>query len=243
VLIKRDKPFAKRQAWFLYIGGALGVMTVIFNNYSFMRISVSAILALMLFGQSVASLAIDQYGWLGMPKHPFNKRRIIGLLLTICGIAVMLDRFEIVAVLMSFVSGIIIVTSRTLNAKLAELSNIRISTFFNYVVGLIVCTPVFFILGSNEGSFGGIVISLDSYMYLGGVVGVCVVLISNIIVAKVPAFYLSLLVFISQVFTGVVIDALISRSFSLQILIGGILVSAGLCADLFLDRKTPKPSP
>jgi hypothetical protein len=66
-LIKREHPFFKRQAWFLYLGGAIGVLTTVFNNVAFARISVSSILALGLFGQSMAGLIIDQYGLLDMP--------------------------------------------------------------------------------------------------------------------------------------------------------------------------------
>ena len=242
ILIKRERPFAKRQVWYFYLGGAIGVLTVACNNLAFGRISVSAILALILVGQSVMGLAIDQYGLLGMPKHPFNKQRIIGLLITIVGIIVMIDRFDVLAVTLSFVAGITIVVSRTLNARLAELSSIRISTLFNYIVGLIVSAAVFIILGNNEAIYTDFTVSADFYIYFGGALGVCLILISNMIVTKVPAFYLSLLMFIGQVFTGIILDALITRSFSVQILLGGVLVSAGLCTDIVLSRKNIRPA-
>lgn len=70
--------------------------------------------------------------------------------------------------------------------------------------------------------------------------GLCTVLISNVIVTKVPAFYLSLLMFVGQVFTGILLDALISGSFSMQLLIGGALVAAGLSVDLMLDKRAAK---
>jgi transporter family-2 protein len=240
VLIKRERPFAKRQSWFLYLGGAIGVGTVVFTNFAFSRISVSEILALSLLGQSITGLCIDQVGWMGMPRHPFHKRKIAGLLFILGGIAVMTRRIEVAAVILAFTAGVNIVVSRTLNARLAELSSVRISTFFNYVVGFAVSAPVFLLLGRDEAvlqSIRNIAVSSDLYMYLGGVIGVCIILICNIVVVKIAAFYLSLLLFIGQVFTGIIIDALISGGFSLQILAGGVLVTAGLCADLLLDRK------
>jgi len=75
-IANRERLFSKRQAWFLYLGGAIGVLTTIFNNFAFGRISVSAILALGLFGQSVAGLLIDRYGLLNMQKYPFAKKKI-----------------------------------------------------------------------------------------------------------------------------------------------------------------------
>jgi len=242
ILIKREKPFANRQAFYLYLGGAIGVLTVICNNLAFGRISVSAILALLLVGQGITGLAFDQFGWLGMPKHPFRKSRIFGLLLIVGGIIIMVDRFDFVAVSLSFVAGVITVISRTLNAKLADNTSIRVSTFFNYAVGLTIASAVCLALGRNEPVFSELAVSPDFYLYVGGTLGVCMILISNMIVTKVPAFYLSLLLFIGQVFTGIIIDVIIMQSFSIPILVGGVLVTAGLFTDIIFNRKTIKPS-
>jgi len=236
VLVKRERPFGTRYSWFLYLGGAIGVMTTVFNNVSFGRISVSAILALGLLGQSVAGLIVDQYGIMGMPKHPFTKRKLIGLMLIIAGIASMINTFEPVAVVVSFIAGCTIVASRTVNAKLADLTSVRVSTFYNYVVGLFVAIPVFLLLGRNEITFAEFSFAPQWYIYMGGVLGVCVVLIFNIIVVKISAFYLTLLVFIGQVFSGIAIDIVLSGEVSLRNLIGGVLVALGLSVNLFLDR-------
>jgi len=236
-IIKRERLFSGRQAWFLYLGGAIGVMTTAFNNLAFIRISVSSILALGLFGQSIMGLIIDQYGLLKMPRHTFKKRKILGLLLILCGIISMTNNFDLLAVTLSFFAGVIIVISRTLNAKLAECTSIRISTFYNYLIGLLVAIPVCLLFGRSEAFFAGIVISPKIYIYIGGIIGVCVVLLSNITVMKIPAFYLSLFMFLGQVFSGILIDMVLSQTFSPRNLTGGIFVAIGLCINLLLDRK------
>jgi len=119
VLQKKERPFAKIQRLYLYLGGALGVFITVFPNFAFGRISVSAILALLLLGQTVAGLIVDQIGFLDMPTHPFTKKKIIGLLLILGGIIYMINDFEIVAIVLTFISGILIVIARTLNARLA----------------------------------------------------------------------------------------------------------------------------
>jgi transporter family-2 protein len=237
LLAKRERPFNKRHAWFLYLGGIIGVFTTVFNNLAFGRISVSAILALGLFGQSITGLLIDQYGFFGMPKHPFSKQKIIGLLLILLGIAFMINSFEVLAVTVSFAAGVCIVISRTLNAKLADLTSVWVSTFYNYLFGLILTILVFFILGRNELNSVNIIISPDLYIYFGGMIGVCVVFLSNITVAKISAFYLTLIIFVAQVFSGVLIDMVISQDFSSRNLMGGVLVAIGLCVNLLLDNK------
>ena len=237
-IANRERLFSKRQAWFLYLGGAIGVLTTIFNNFAFGRISVSAILALGLFGQSVAGLLIDRYGLLNMQKYPFAKKKIIGLLFIIGGIVSMINDFETIAVVVSFIAGVNIVISRTLNAKLADLTSVRTGTFYNYLVGLFISIPVLLLLGRNEILvLSEIVISPNWYIYLGGILGVCVVLLSNITVMKISAFYLTLLLFIGKVFSGILIDIVISQEFSSRNLIGGVLVAIGLCVNLLLDSK------
>ncbi|MCL2628763.1 MAG: DMT family transporter [Oscillospiraceae bacterium] len=236
VLIKRENPFSKRQSWFLYLGGAIGVFTTLANNISFSRISVSAILALMLFGQSVAGIVVDRYGFLGMPKHPFAKRKLIGMVLVLSGIGVMLSDFEAVAIILSFAAGACIVVSRTLNARLSELTSIRVSSFFNYFMGFLAAVPVLIILGGNEISLTEFTLSPNLYIYFGGILGVCVVLLSNITVTKISAFYLTLLIFIGQVFSGVLVDIIISEEISIQIIIGGVFVTAGLSLNLLSDK-------
>lgn len=235
VLIKHENPFAKRYEWFLYLGGAIGVATTVFNNMAFGRISVSAILAIGLFGQSLAGLVVDQYGLLRMPKHPFRKHKIIGLVLVLIGIVPMIDRFDLVAVTVSFASGIGIVVSRSLNARLANATSVRVGTFHNYWVGLVISVPVCLLLGGSL-SFATVSVSANWFIYLGGVLGVCVVLLSNMTVVKISAFYLSLFLFIGQVFSGVLIDAILTQAFSFPIIIGGVLVAAGLCVNLWLER-------
>jgi len=240
LLIKRENPFAKKQAWFLYLGGVIGVFTVISNNISFGRISVSAITALLLFGKSLGGIIVDQYGLFNMPKYPFTKRKLLGLALVMCGIVSMINDFEVLAVTVSFIAGFGIVVSRTLNAKLAKLTSVNIGAFFNNTVGLVVSFLVLLLLGRNETSLLEFTFSPIWYIYLGGVLGVCVVLLSNITVIKVSAFYLTLLIFVGQVFSGVMVDIIISEEVSLRIIIGGIFVTAGLCLNLLFDYKKQK---
>ncbi|MCL2863943.1 MAG: DMT family transporter [Lachnospiraceae bacterium] len=237
VLIKKERPFSNRQAWFLYLGGAIGVLITVFQNLAFGRISVSAILALVLLGQAVAGLVVDQFGFFHMPKHPFTKQKLFGLFLILAGIVSMINNFELLAIILTFLSGICLVIARSLNARLAILTSVHTSTFFNYVIGLAVSIPVLLLLGFGEISTTTFDFSSEWYIYLGGIVGVVVIFISNIIVVKISAFYLTLLLFIGQVFTGILIDVMLTGVFSHLNLIGGILVLAGLCTNLLLDRQ------
>ncbi|QAT43795.1 DMT family transporter [Aminipila luticellarii] len=80
----------KKLPLFLYSGGLVGVATTVFNNVAFGKISMSAILAIVLLGQSVTSIIIDHFGWLDMPYQPFNKKKLIGLSFIILGIVLIM---------------------------------------------------------------------------------------------------------------------------------------------------------
>lgn len=241
IFFRREKPFAKRLPWYLYIGGVLGVATTASTNFAFGKISVSAILAVSLFGMSIAGVLVDQFGLFGMKKHPFRAHQVPGILLVMGGIFWMMGgEFVLLPVLAVFGSGVLLVISRSFNSRLADETSLYISTFFNYVCGLATAIPVFLLFGRNEPVWAGLVLSPHWWSYLGGAIGVATVWLSNVVVVKIPQLYITLLMFVGQVFTGVLLDALIDGAFSTANIIGGVLVSFGLALNLLLERRASR---
>lgn len=241
ILVRREKPFAKPQPWYLYVGGVIGVVTTICVNYAFGKISLSAILAIGLFGQSLAGLLVDQFGLLGMRSHPVRLYQLPGLLLVAGGIAWMMGGgFRLLPVVAVLLSGALLVVSRSYNARLAENTSVYISTFFNYICGLVTAIPVFLLLGGGEPVYRGFAFSPNVWIYLGGAIGVMTVWLSNVVVVKIPQLYITLLMFVGQVFTGVLIDALLVGSFSIENIIGGSLVALGLTLNLLFERRASR---
>ena len=239
LLLRRENPlahFKKGFLWFIYLGGVIGVFTTLFLNFAFGKISISAIMALGLLGQSIMGLLIDQFGLFGMPRYPFHPRKLIGIIIVSAGIFVMIDSFVLIPVLISFAAGICVVLSRTLNARLSEASSVYTSTFYNYVTGLSVSIIALFVLAQADLASGFSFVA-NPWIYLGGLLGAAVVFIGNVTVPKVSAFYLTLLMFSGQVFSGVIFDQIVATEFAALILVGGILVVAGLCIDLVIDRR------
>lgn len=224
----------------LFLGGALGVGTTVFNNLGYGKISVTAILALSLFGQALTSLIIDHFGFFDMPVRRFNRAKLLGFLCTFAGIVFLFygSTFAWFPVIVSLLSGITIVTSRSVNAELAEHTSPLISTWYNYVVGLVCCTALWLFAIPAGGSSFHFPVSSDLFIYTGGLIGVCSILILNLTVQKMPAFIMTLIMFIGQIFTGMLLDLIAGEPFSLPKLLGGILAAAGLVANLWLDRRS-----
>ena len=199
----------------------------------------TSIVALGLLGQTAAALAIDHFGLLGMEKRPFQKSSLIGLAFSLAGIGMMLDRTvaaAAVAVAVSLGAGVSVVLSRTVNARLAEQTGPLRGSLINHLVGLPITVAlalgsICLAGGAHIGSGAG-----RPWIYLGGVLGVAVVLLSNLTVPRVPAFRLTLLLFIGQIFTGVLLDLLLGNSFSDATFRGGLVIAAGVIVNLVVER-------
>lgn len=240
ILIKKENPFSKRHPFVFYLGGAIGVGTTVLNNVAFTGLNVSAIMAVGLLGQTVMSLFVDQFGLLGMPVRRFYKEKFIGLIFILCGIIAMVTEFHLVAVLASFAAGISLILSRALNGELAKVTSDNVSTFFTYLIGLVVSLPLFFLLGRGEDMLNNFVFSPNLFIYLGSIFGVTSVLLTNVVVKRISSFYTALFLFVGQVVAGLIIDMILSQSFSLRNLIGGILVGIGMSINLYLDKRSDK---
>ena len=82
--------FEKQIPLYMYCGGCIGVLTVIFNVFAIGKIGASLMTALGLLGQMMTSLLLENKGWLSTSIRKLNKGKIIGLVVVCLGIGVML---------------------------------------------------------------------------------------------------------------------------------------------------------
>ena len=139
-------------------------------------------------------------------------------------------------IFMAILAGITIVISRVINFSLSERIGILESTFYNYVVGLIFSMLILFfskeiLVVSKLGDVQGI------FPYLGGAMGIVVVMLSIYLSPKISAFYLTLLIFLGQLFMGIIIDYMTLNTLSVGKIVGGVLVFGGLGYNLIIDKR------
>lgn len=143
----------------------------------------------------------------------------------------------IIIIIIAIASGASTVIARNINSLLADKLGLLEGTFYNYITGLFL-SGIFLLLSKDianlsTGSFG----NLPLWAYLGGAVGVAVVALSNLVTPKISAFYLTLIMFVGQLFTGMLLDYFTSGTASIGKLIGGLLVVAGLTYNLKSDKE------
>lgn len=231
-----------RAPWYLYSGGLIGIVTVVFVNVGVSGIGVTANLVLMLLGQVACSAMIDHFGFFGARICRVNQDKIIAFALMLLGCAAMLLLSEthasgasITAAALSLLSGCSMVLSRIANAKLAALSGVGYSTVMNYVTGLAGSLLIFALMGMPMHTAFPVA-GQPVTVYLGGALGAAGILLCNMAALKLPALQMSVIVFVGQVFSGMGLDALAGR-FSAATLAGGLLVAAGLYFNTRTDAK------
>lgn len=140
-------------------------------------------------------------------------------------------------ILLAILSGVSVVISRIINSKLAEEIGTFQGTFFNYLTGLITST-IFLLITKDYINIPPIhELNLPIYSYLGGSIGILVVVLSNYTTPKVSSFSLTLLVFIGQLSIGIIIDYFNSNTLSVGKLIGGLFILIGLTYNIVVDKK------
>lgn len=89
LILKHRIKFDKTIPLFLYSAGIIGVFTLLFNNITFIAIGASLTIALGLLGQTLSSIIIDHFGFLGGNVVKFNTKKIIALSIITLGIVIM----------------------------------------------------------------------------------------------------------------------------------------------------------
>lgn len=143
-------------------------------------------------------------------------------------------------ILFAILCGVTNVLSRSVNFVLSEKIGMYQSTLFNYIFGLLGSFLLLLISGETINLFTKTSYNAPLFVYAGGLLGVIVVTMLSFLSSKVSSFYLTLLLFIGQLFTGIIIDALYTGKVSYYQIIGGALVVLGLGYNLYIDRVSNK---
>lgn len=141
-------------------------------------------------------------------------------------------------ILISITSGAIVVISRILNTRLSEKVGLMESSFFNYLTGLL-SSLILFAFVKDKIALSQFY-NIPFWAYLGGVLGIAVVILSSVVTSKMSTFYITLIIFIGQLFTGIIIDCITLNTIPFAKIIGGLLVVFGLGYNLRVDSTTEK---
>jgi bacterial/archaeal transporter family-2 protein len=75
-----------RSNWWAWTGGFFGAVYIAISIFLVPRLGTATFVALLVTGQMVSSLVVDQYGLLGVAQHAAHPSRILGAALLILGV-------------------------------------------------------------------------------------------------------------------------------------------------------------
>lgn len=143
-----------------------------------------------------------------------------------------------IAIICAIMAGVTIVLSRTVNGYLGQRIGVYQSTFFNYFTGLLLSIVVLLWMGISTVEYDFTLFYKQPTLMIGGIIGVFNILILNLIVSKISPVQLTLICFIAQLTTGIILDYYIYDIFSINKLIGCFIVIMGL----FMYQRADKNS-
>jgi len=73
--------------WWVWIGGALGAFYVAASIVSAPKLGAAQLIALVVAGQALVSLFVDQFGWVGFEQKNISVGRLVGMVLVGAGVA------------------------------------------------------------------------------------------------------------------------------------------------------------
>lgn len=143
-------------------------------------------------------------------------------------------------ILLAMLGGVLTTLSMIVSSALGKKIGLIQSTIIHYIGGLI--GGVFILIGMGSTSAPSIIdlSKMPLYIFLGGIMGVIVVYISNIVIPKIPVVYSTLLMFSGQMICAIIIDTIIIGEFSLKKLLGAIIVVLGIFYNSKIDEKENK---
>ncbi len=71
--------------WYMLFAGAFGVILYLTISVTLPRLGGTMMVTLIIIGQLLVGMLVDHFGWLGVPVHPINAFRVLGILVLLLG--------------------------------------------------------------------------------------------------------------------------------------------------------------
>ncbi|MCQ2558637.1 MAG: DMT family transporter [Oscillospiraceae bacterium] len=238
-------PWGKKKGsapWYDHLGGFVGILPLVFTVLALPTTGVTINLAMSMLGMVVFSCLMDSLGLFGMEKIRLRGMKILAICVLALGSLTMIalsgDKLEgnlpIGLVLpLCFAGGVTLVAARVLNSRLSKKCGAGYSTIMNFLTGLIGCTVIVacmrFQIPVRFPAAGQ-----PWYIYIGGALGATGIFLCNVASPKLSVLQMTVIGNVGQIFTGIVIDAIIGK-FSLGTIIGGAIVTIGMILNTKAD--------
>ncbi len=233
-------PRREHAPWYHWFGGLFGLLVISINYFTVTATGAAIAMAAAVLGQCIMGLIFDITGLMGMKKRALTKKKLLSLSIALIGILIMLlsprdgkssslFSFALLAVL----SGAITMIQMVYNSGFAKKKGAFFSARQNVISGLfgIVIFILLFNLGPTKEAINGLYGYPVWKTLAGGTLAVAVVLISNLIIPRMPGAASSILMSAGQILSAVALDHFLYGINSPFLLVGAIIMILGLLLD------------
>ena len=247
ILLRRNKqlcPQKTKSHWYMYFGGIFGLFILTINYYTVLEIGATLAMALAVFGQSAIGLFFDVTGLFGIEKKSITKQKWFSLAVSFLGILVMSllsgGSFKILYLFLAFLAGALTMTQMVYNSNFAKAKGPLFSARQNVISGLFGIVIFSFLTKPQVTTEALIKVPTVPFFLIvgGGLLGVWVVVSTNIIIPKIPAVYSALLLSAGQLIASLFLDYFIYNTFSFALLIGSSIMLLGMFLSFLSDKKS-----
>ena len=135
-------------------------------------------------------------------------------------------------IFIGFITGFSILLTILILGNLVSKVGLVQTAFINYSVGALFALIISFF---TDFSFS-VITKISPYLYLGALIGILVTALNGTIIRKIPAIYTTIIVFLGQISTGLLIDFFRFGFFDLYDFIGVVVVILGLVYNMHVDK-------
>ena len=182
----------RNEPWWIWLGGALGVLGLTANILLFPRIGGVQTVIIPMLGQIIMSTLIDSFGWFHSPHLPFTFWRAIGIVLVVAGIFMVImlkskpkDKEEIHKVvakrsnhvwvwqLIGIAAGMLVAARSAINGQLGVVLESSVQAgLISLIIGTIFLLPIILLLRQGLGNVvSAIKANAPWWVWTGGVLG------------------------------------------------------------------------
>jgi Uncharacterized protein conserved in bacteria len=233
---KNEQLVPKREHlhWYEHFAGSIGIAIVMINYHTVLNIGATIAMAGTVFGQSFMGLIIDMTGFMKLPKRKTTKAKIISMIVCYAGIIIMSvfsgESAQLGYLMLSVLAGMLTMIQMGYNSRVAA----KIGTFpgalLNVTTGFLTITLISFLFFRAESLEAVKNLAFVPFPLIigGSVLGIVVVVVTNVVIPRIPAVYSALLLSSGQIITSLIFDALLYGRFTLSLFIGAIVMLMGL---------------
>lgn len=232
--------------WWAYAGGLGGAFFVVTATYAVPVLGVALFTIAQVAGSSFGGLAVDRAGLAAGGRLGLTRPRVVGALLGVAAVALAqvgrpVGELAVAIVLLAVASGVAVALQAALNGRVSAAGSTAAGTAVNFAIS----TPAVVGAAAVLGAFGGLTSArwpTGWYLYVGGPLGVLIVVTLLLGVASVGVLRTGLAMVGGQLAGALLLDVALpgGPGASIPLVAGAVLTLVAVIVSGRPVRAAPK---